>query len=59
LRIGLLGLELLLGELVLELLLLHDRRLTDLFELLLELCNPQSRRHCIFLQVDLTLSMLS
>jgi hypothetical protein len=57
--IGLLGLAPLLIELIFELLLLHSRRLTDLFELLLELCNPQSRHRYIFQQVDPTLSMLS
>jgi hypothetical protein len=40
LRSGLFGLALLLGELVLELLLLGSRRLPDLFELLLKLNDP-------------------
>jgi hypothetical protein len=38
---------LLLGELVLELLLLHGHRLADLFELLLNLYNSLLHHRCI------------
>jgi hypothetical protein len=53
LRIGLLGLAPLLGELVFK--LLHGRRLMDLFELLLKFNNPLLRRLSVLQQVALAL----
>jgi hypothetical protein len=48
-----------LGELIFELLLLHGCCLADLSELLLQLSNSQTCRHCIIQQVDPTISTLS
>jgi hypothetical protein len=56
---SLFGLALLLGELVLELLLLGSRRLSDLFELLLKLSDPLILRRHILQQVSPALSQVN
>jgi hypothetical protein len=55
---GLQGLAPLLGELILELLLISGRRLTDLFELSLKVDNPLFLLRCILQQVGPALGPL-
>jgi hypothetical protein len=55
---GLQGLAPLLGELILELLLISGRRLTDLFELPLKVDNPLFLLRCILQQVGPALGPL-